>query len=159
MRNVQIISSLIVFISEEILFNMAYSKTWLNLSPEERQIKRKEYNDRYKQKHPERVKEQDERYKIKHIDQIRKRASNWQKIKGRQNKLRAIEYLGGHCTDCLNEFPPYVYDFHHLNPEIKEHSITRIMGRKWENIVTELDKCVLLCANCHRIRENKEEFM
>jgi hypothetical protein len=138
---------------------MAYSKTWLNLSPEEKKLKRKEYNDRYKGKHPERVKEQDERYRTKHRDVLRTKASTWQKIKGRENKLRAIEYLGGHCTDCKNTFPPYVYDFHHIDPTIKDAGIARIMGRKWENIVPELNKCVLLCANCHRERENKEEFM
>ena len=62
---------------------MANSKTWLNLSPEEKKLKRKEYNDRYKQKHPERVKEQDERYRTKHRDALRTKASTWQKIKGR----------------------------------------------------------------------------
>ena len=138
---------------------MAYSKQWLKLSQEERKLKRKEYNDRYKQKYPERVKEQDERYRTKHRDELRTKSSTWQKNKGRENKLRAIQYLGGHCIDCKNEFPPYVYDFHHLDPKIKDTSIARIMGRKWEGIVHELDKCVLLCANCHRIRENKEEFL
>ena len=138
---------------------MAYSKVWLNLSPEEKKIKRKEYNVRYEQKHPEKAKENRKRYEEKHIDQIRRRASTWQKIKGRRNKLKAIEYLGGHCIDCKNEFPPYVYDFHHLDSTIKDLGIARIICRKWENIVPELDKCVLLCANCHRIRENKEEFM
>jgi NAD-dependent dihydropyrimidine dehydrogenase PreA subunit len=137
---------------------MTYSKQWLSLSPEEKKIKRKEYNNRYEQKHPERAKEHRKRYEEKHIDQIRKRASAWQKEKGRKNKLKAIEYLGGHCADCKNEFPPYVYDFHHLDPTIKDSNIARIMGRKWENIVSELDKCILLCANCHRIRENKDDF-
>lgn len=137
---------------------MTYSKQWLSLSPEDKKIKRKEYNDRYEQKHPEKAKENRKRYEEKHINQIRKRASTWQKEKGRQNKLKAIAYLGGHCTDCGNEFPPYVYDFHHLDPTIKDSTIAQIMGRKWENIVSELDKCVLLCANCHRIRENKEGF-
>lgn len=137
---------------------MTYSKQWLSLSPEDKKIKRKEYNDRYEQKHPEKAKENRKRYEEKHINQIRKRASTWQKEKGRQNKLKAIAYLGGYCTDCGNEFPPYVYDFHHLDPTIKDSTIAQIMGRKWENIVSELDKCVLLCANCHRIRENKEGF-
>jgi hypothetical protein len=138
---------------------MTYSKYWLSLSPEEKKIKRKEYNDRYEQKHPEKAKENRERYNIKYYDQLKKNASKRQKIIGRKNKLKAIEYLGGHCTDCKNEFPPYVYEFHHLDPTTKKYTITRIMGRKWENIVPELNKCVLLCANCHRIRENKENYL
>ena len=123
-----------------------------------KKIKRTGYRKKYEQKHPERVKENDKRYYEKHKDHIRIVKSNWQKIKGRENKLKAIEYLGGHCTDCKNEFPSYIYDFHHLDPNIKDFNIARLMGRKWENIVPELDKCILLCANCHRIRENKESF-
>jgi hypothetical protein len=138
---------------------MAYSKQWLKLSDEERKLKRIGYRKKYEQKHPERVKESDKRYRIKHRERLKIIKSTWQKSKGRKNKLRAIEYLGGHCTDCKNEFPPYVYDFHHLDPNIKDNNIARLMGRKWEGIVHELDKCVLLCANCHRIRENKEEFL
>ncbi len=138
---------------------MTYSKAWLNLTTEEKKIKRKEYNDRYKSKHPERVIEQDKKYKEKHKIEIRQKASKWQKEKGRINKLKAIEYLGGQCTDCKNTFPPYVYDFHHLDPKIKDSGIARIMGRTWEKIVPELNKCVLLCANCHRIRENSKKEM
>ena len=138
---------------------MAYSKVWLNLSPEEKKIRRKEYRKRYEEKHPEKALEQNRRYREKYKERLRKQASDWQREKGRKNKLKAIEYLGGHCTDCGNEFPSYVYDFHHIDPKLKECAVTRLMGRRWENIVPELDKCILLCANCHRIRENKESFL
>ena len=138
---------------------MTYSKYWLSLSPEEKKIKRKEYNDRYEKKHPEKALENSRKYKAKYAERLKKSASKRQKIRSRKNKLKAIAYLGGHCTDCKNEFPPYVYEFHHLDPTIKEFTITRIMGRKWENIVPELNKCVLLCANCHKIRENKDNFL
>lgn len=137
---------------------MANSKIWTNLSDEEKRIKRKEYRKRYEEKHPERVIEQRKKYDKKHHDAIRLKASNWQKEKGRLNKLRAIEYLGGKCLDCGNIFPQYIYDFHHLDPTIKEFSITRIMGRTWDKIVPELNKCVLLCANCHRTRHNENNF-
>lgn len=138
---------------------MAYSKVWLNLTPEEKRIKRKAYNDTYKEKHPDRVIEQKEKYKKTHIEQIRVRASNWQKIKGRENKLKAIEYLGGKCIDCNNKFSACVYDFHHLDSNEKESTIARIMGRSWDNIVPELNKCVLLCSNCHRIRHHNDEIL
>lgn len=136
--------------------NMAYSKIWLSLTPEERKIKRKEYNDRYKAKHPERVKEQDKAYKERNKDIIRKKATIWQKEKSRLNKLKAIEYKGGVCMDCNNTFPPCCYDFHHTDPSIKDTNIARIIGREFENIKNELDKCVLLCSNCHRIRHFNE---
>jgi len=135
---------------------MGNSKQWLEMTPEKRKIKRKEYNDRYKEKHPERVIEQDKAYKERNREKIRIKGSAWQKEKGRKNKIKAIEYLGGQCNDCTGKYLPAVYDFHHLDPKTKDSTMARIMGRSWENLITELDKCVLLCANCHRVRHSKE---
>lgn len=67
-------------------------------------------------------------------------------------KLKAIEYLGGKCFDCGGSFPPYVYDFHHLDGETKLDNPSRFLRGNWDLAVAELDKCVLLCANCHRGR-------
>lgn len=67
-------------------------------------------------------------------------------------KLKAIEYLGGKCFDCGGSFPPYVYDFHHLDGETKLDNPSRFLRGSWDLAVAELDKCVLLCANCHRGR-------
>lgn len=70
----------------------------------------------------------------------------------RNLKLQAIEYKGGKCVDCgYNELHPEVYDFHHLVRNTKEFDIF-ISIKSWVKIKKELDKCVLLCANCHRIR-------
>ena len=73
------------------------------------------------------------------------------------NKYKAIEYLGGKCYDCglVSNFRA-VYDFHHRNPEEKEFDPGSILHYSWKRIVAELDKCDLLCANCHRIRHEKE---
>ena len=40
-------------------------------------------------------------------------------------------------------------EFHHVNG--KDFSIGNIANRKWEVIKKELDKCELLCSNCHRL--------
>lgn len=71
-------------------------------------------------------------------------------------KARAVAYLGGKCQDCKRVHPLAVYDFHHLDPSQKEASISRLLYKKvnWDTKKTELDKCVLLCANCHRIRHS-----
>ena len=69
-------------------------------------------------------------------------------------KHRAIEYLGGKCSHCGQKFDiDDVYDFHHMDPITKESDISRLISdnSRFENIKDELDKCVLLCANCHRI--------
>lgn len=55
------------------------------------------------------------------------------------------------CAKCgENRF--YVLDFHHLNPDDKNNTIARLTANtsKIENIQTEIDKCIVLCANCHR---------
>lgn len=70
----------------------------------------------------------------------------------RSKKLRAIDYLGGKCADCNGVFHECVYDFHHENPENKERTIASMRMFSFEKIKLELDKCVLLCANCHRLR-------
>ena len=40
--------------------------------------------------------------------------------------------------------------FHHLDPSKKDFGLSmRGLTRSWEKMRTELDKCILLCANCH----------
>lgn len=68
----------------------------------------------------------------------------------RSIKKQAIEYLGGHCVKCgyAEDFPE-VYDFHHVDPSTKDYDIFKSV-KAFEVIKPELDKCILLCANCHR---------
>lgn len=70
-------------------------------------------------------------------------------------KIEAINYKGSKCNDCSVSYPdsPYViFDFHHLDPSEKDVNWDRLRLRSWDKITQELDKCVLLCSNCHRIR-------
>ena len=85
-----------------------------------------------------------------HKDYIREK----QKETKRERKLKAIDYLGGKCNDCVQTFHPAIYEFHHLNPKEKDRDPSKLLLLKWENITKELDKCVLLCANCHRLRHH-----
>lgn len=66
-------------------------------------------------------------------------------------KLKAIAYKGGRCVCCGYDQYPGVLDFHHIDQSTKEFSIgARGYTRSWEKIKLELDKCILVCANCHR---------
>ena len=69
----------------------------------------------------------------------------------RNLKLRAIAYKGGKCNCCTRVYEPYMFDFHHVDAENKDFSVG-VDGstRSWERVKKELDKCILLCANCHR---------
>lgn len=66
------------------------------------------------------------------------------------NKTKAVEFLGGKCADCAIKFPLCVYDFHHLGD--KDFPVSSLLLSSWHTIEKELIKCVLLCANCHRLR-------
>jgi len=52
-----------------------------------------------------------------------------------------------------------VLEFDHINPKAKSFSITRAINdtRKWENILLEINKCQILCANCHKIRTAEQQ--
>ena len=65
-------------------------------------------------------------------------------------KTKAIEYLGGKCEICGYDKNISALDFHHKNPEEKEISVSLLYQYSWERMKEELDKCQLLCANCHR---------
>ena len=69
-------------------------------------------------------------------------------------KEKAVTYKGGRCEDCKHSFPVCVYDFHHLDPSQKDFKISGqgVRHIKWDKIKRELDKCALLCSNCHRLR-------
>ena len=69
----------------------------------------------------------------------------------RQRKLKAdcVAYKGGRCTMCQLVDDPAVYDFHHSDPSAKEFSFGST-HRSFESMRVELDKCLLVCANCHR---------
>ncbi len=78
----------------------------------------------------------------------------YQMIRWKKRKIQAIEYLGGRCAHCGLKDDPVVYDFHHKDPSTKDVEWHKLRLRKWESVLKELDKCVLLCSNCHR----KEHF-
>lgn len=75
-------------------------------------------------------------------------------LRRKQNKkITLIKNCGGKCVDCqieINDRNPSIFEFHHTDPTQKEFSD---FANKSSKIVDEeLKKCVLLCANCHKMR-------
>lgn len=65
-------------------------------------------------------------------------------------KINAIEYKGGKCIKCGYNKSNRALTFHHLDPNEKDFGIShKGYTRSWEKIKNELDKCILVCANCH----------
>lgn len=54
------------------------------------------------------------------------------------------------CKKC-GENRHWVLDFHHTNPAEKDTEISNLLRyNNKQRILSELDKCIVLCANCHR---------
>ncbi len=64
-------------------------------------------------------------------------------------KLKAIEYKGGKCESCEYKKSVWALQFHHTDPGKKDFTVGQSFTTKWERIQPELDKCILLCSNCH----------
>jgi predicted HNH restriction endonuclease len=66
-------------------------------------------------------------------------------------KHKAIEYKGGKCQICGYFRDRTALEFHHKDPNLKNFSLsTEGITRAWSKVQSELDKCLLVCANCHR---------
>lgn len=90
------------------------------------------------------------------------------KFKFEKNKKRAIikrqeiktykEKIG-----CLNPscqwtgfYPGSILEFHHVDPATKLCNVSYLIGCSDELLWAEINKCTLLCANCHNLAHNKE---
>lgn len=67
-----------------------------------------------------------------------------------RHRQQLNEYLEDKCCERCGEADPVVFEFHHTDPNEKDFTIASALSRRWEAIETELQKCVVLCANCHR---------
>lgn len=72
-------------------------------------------------------------------------------------KRELVDSLGGKCVDCGYSAHLAALDFDHTDPTTKEYEIGTMLGNKkfdYLNILMEARKCVIRCANCHRIKTN-----
>ena len=69
---------------------------------------------------------------------------NWRKRK----KIELVEYKGGSCEICGYNKCIQSLSFHHIDKKTKEFTIS---GKSWsfERLKKEVDKCILICHNCH----------
>lgn len=68
----------------------------------------------------------------------------------RDRKKQAIEYKGGKCELCGYSKCQGALEFHHKDPAEKDFILSAGKLTSFNKIKPELDKCMLLCANCHR---------
>ena len=77
-------------------------------------------------------------------------------------KIRAISEKGGICEICHMDLTksPWIADFHHIDPKTKEIYPSKMFHLSDKNLIDkELEKCILLCSNCHRdTHHNNKKF-
>ena len=72
-------------------------------------------------------------------------------IRRKRIRQMAIEYKGGECELCGYNHCIEALEIHHNNSSGKDFSISeKGYTRSWTKVKEELNKCMLLCANCHR---------
>ena len=81
---------------------------------------------------------------MKHISRSKqKRIDNWK---------RTFKFFGARkCMICEIESNMPIYELHHHDQDGKETNISSIMHHSWSKVENELRKCILVCANCHRM--------
>ncbi len=74
-------------------------------------------------------------------------------VHARRKKIRqmAVEYKGGKCEVCGYDRCIEALEFHHNDVSKKDFGISeKGYTKSWKQVMQELDKCILICANCHR---------
>ena len=68
----------------------------------------------------------------------------------RELKIKAVEYKGGQCELCGYCKSLAALTFHHRDPTQKDFGVSDMLKvASWRQIRKEIDRCALLCANCH----------
>ncbi len=103
----------------------------------------------------------DERAKAsrrKHYSKNKKSYYQRNEIKRHQLREYLREIKNKPCLDCGIQYPFYVMEFDHRDPNAKLRGVTKLVNNcNMKKLTEEIEKCDVVCANCHRIRTwNKE---
>jgi hypothetical protein len=128
-------------------FNAERRKEYQKNPDKHREIKRKEYQ-KNSNKYKKRAKEWRKNNPDKTYLADKKRWKEGQKAM--RHYLKSQE--GGHCKKCGYDKNLDALDWHHKDPSTKEFNLSqiRITPKNYNIIIKEIEKCVLVCSNCHR---------
>jgi hypothetical protein len=70
---------------------------------------------------------------------------NWKKKK----KIELVQYKGEKCEKCGYSKCIEALEFHHIDPTQKDFNVSS-HSYSSKRMTSEVDKCLLLCSNCHR---------
>jgi hypothetical protein len=93
-------------------------------------------------------------YQTNRDREVARAAENKKKMK-EANRAKLVEYFQTHpCVDC-EEDDLIVLEFDHLSDKID--TVMRLVNSSysWKRILSEIEKCEVVCANCHKRRTYK----
>ena len=67
----------------------------------------------------------------------------------RAMKKQGVKLKGGKCSICGYDKNINALTFHHVDPTAKEFRLSNGETRSWDKYLKELEKCTLVCMNCH----------
>jgi hypothetical protein len=105
----------------------------------------KQCNKHGQTEHAEQGRGKNKRFRCKKcsVEAVSKRRKNL--------KEQAVKYKGGKCEKCGYFKCISALEFHHTDSTKKDFGIAANGNtRSWEKMKVELDKCIMLCSNCHR---------
>ena len=75
----------------------------------------------------------------------------YQKDRAEERKKEIIKIKGGQCEECGYSKNYAALCFHHIDPNQKDFGLDarKLSNTKWEKLLEEVEKCKLLCHNCH----------
>lgn len=76
--------------------------------------------------------------------------------RGYENKRKLLEYKGYGCSKCGYNKNSAALCFHHLKDKKFQLDIRKCSNTKWETLLEEADKCIVLCHNCHMEEHHPE---
>lgn len=100
-----------------------------------------------------------EKFTLKKINPAEKKENQKKSVVDwrRRQKEKLVEYKGGKCEKCGYNKSIQALQFHHLNPEEKDFNISG-KSYSFKRIKKEVDKCMLVCSNCHIEIHEKERL-
>ena len=114
--------------------------------------------EKYRQYHTKKSQEWYARTKENSPEALAKR-HQYASDRRKNNKSYWVKQFGSKCNHCNTSYIDCVFEFHHLNPKEKDKDPSLLFGRKQSVIESELKKCIMLCANCHRIEHNRLNYL
>lgn len=107
---------------------------------------RNEYMQQWYVRNRESILERNRKYRLNNLDKVK---STIKRLKvERLAKIAVIKHIQG-CKEC-DESDARCLDFHHRDPKDKILCVSQMCLHSWNKVLSEIEKCDVLCSNCHR---------